>query len=171
MLSWYSQPEVRAEFDHIWNAPFSPCLPFLPPLSMKIIGYKTSAESHSSPPTAPSRSRRSSSHDKTPLYLLNGALNVVDGGRLFSSLFYNSCGCNFHWPRPLLDFSLNVSFRCVKSQLSIFCSILLSLKRRDKKEKPLHLTINTPRVAFTLVTTISLLSFSNLFFLTPDEEL
>lgn len=53
MLSWYSQPEVRREFDHIWNAPFSPCLPFLPPLSMKIIGYKTSVKSHNSPPFSP----------------------------------------------------------------------------------------------------------------------
>ena len=110
MLSWYSQPEVSSQFDHIWNAPFSPCLPFLPPLSMKIIGYKTSVKSHSSPPSTPARPHSSSSHNKTPLNLVNGALNVVDRRRRFSSHTYNSYGCNSHWPQAPSGWPVSLCF-------------------------------------------------------------
>lgn len=119
MLGRYSEPGVRTEFDHIWYGPFSPRLPVLPPLGAEIIGYKTSVESHHSPPPAPARPRRSSSHHKAPLDLISGALNVVDRGRLFSSPFYGLRGRSSHWPRPCWTTrSLNPSFCYVKSQLS-----------------------------------------------------
>lgn len=160
MLSWYLQPEVRSEFDHIWNAPFRLCLPFLPPLSMKIIGYKTSVKSHSSPSSTPSWPHRSNSHNKTPLNLINGALNVVDRGRRFSDSSCNSCGCSTHWPQPQLDSQfLYVSFRCVESKLSKTSqSVLLYIYNNISKIPTSHHVGsskgNTLHVAIILIATL-----------------
>lgn len=122
MLCWHLQTEVRSEFGHIRNAPFSSCLPFLSPLSRKIIGYKTSVKSHSFRPSIPACPDRPSSHNKTPLNLISGALNVVDRRRRFRSLSHNLCRCNSHWPPPswLTSFFMFPS-AVLKFSAHIFC--------------------------------------------------
>lgn len=141
------------EFDHIWNAPFSSCLPFLPPLSMKIIGYKTSVKSHSPPPSAPAWPQRSSSHDKTPLYFISGTLSVVDRGRAFPSPSHNSRVRRSRWPQPLPDDQV-VS---VTSRLSGFRSTLCLLSRcwhdvMKETSHPADLHKDTERCGYLSVT-------------------
>lgn len=115
--------EVKSGFDHIWNGPFSPCLPFLFLFSRKIIGFKTSVKSHSSfffswtPPWP----HRPNPHNEAPLNLISASLDVVDREWRFSGPSYNSCGRSSHWPhRLLVDQFLYVSLSCGEIEPQFF---------------------------------------------------
>lgn len=97
MQSWSSN-----KFGHTWNASFIPSLPFLPPLSMKIIGYKPLVRSHSSSTSTPAWPHRSNSHNKTALNCINGVWMLWRekedlGVRLKTHMAAKLIGTNLCW--------------------------------------------------------------------------
>lgn len=118
---------------------------------MKIIGYKTSVRSHSSPPPTPAWPYRSNSHNKTPLYLINGALNVLDRGRRFSSPSHNSRGCSSRWPQPCWTTTFFISSSAVSNPFALlcFCNNIMKILQLTTSVHP-HKE-DTLQVAITLI--------------------